>query len=263
MTMLDRRPRGGGSGGGPGGGSGGGSGDEQTVRIARKDFRRRRYAGRFRTVLLLVLVLGLLAGSVWLVFFSSFVTAQSVRVEGNTGTGTLRVERAADVPLGTPLARVDLDSVAARVESIPSVQDAKVSRQWPDTVRISVTERTPVAVVDQGAGLRSMDAAGVLFGGYASRPPGLPLVRTSAETSSDALVEAGKVVGALPAGIAAKVDVIEVGSVDRISLLLTSSRRVVWGSAEGSREKAEVLGVLLKRPGQVIDVSVPGRPTTR
>ena len=252
--MLERRPR---------GGSGGDSGEEQTVRIARKDFRRRRYAGRTRTVALLVLVAALVGGAVWLVYFSSFVTAQSVRVEGNASVGTLRVERAADVPLGTPLARVDLDAIVARVESIPSVSDVAVSRRWPDTVQISVTERTPVAVVDQGSGLRALDAEGVIFGGYSTRPAGLPLVRTPATTSADALVEAGKVVDSLPAGIATKVDTIEVSSVDRISLLLDSSRRVVWGSAEGSREKAEVLGVLLKRPGQVIDVSVPGRPTTR
>ena len=252
--MLDRRP---------GGETGGDSGEEQTVRIARKDFRRRRYSGRLRSVLLLVLAAGIVVGSVWLVYFSSFVTAQQVRVEGNTSIGTLRVERAADVATGTPLARVDLDAIVARVESIPSVRDVAVSRRWPDTVQISVTERTPVAVVDQGSGLRALDAEGVIFGGYSTRPTGLPLVRTPADTSADALVEAGKVVDALPASIATKVDTIEVGSVDRISLVLESSRRVVWGSAEGSREKAEVLGVLLERSGQVIDVSVPGRPTTR
>ncbi len=250
MTMLERRP-------------GGESAEEQTVRMARKDFRRRRYAGRLRKPLLLLLVAAIVGGAVWLLYFSSFVTAQQVRVEGNVSVGSLRVERAAAVPMGTPLARIDLAAVVARVESIPSVRSVAVSRRWPDTVQVSVTERTPVAVVDQGAGLRAMDETGVIFGSYAVRPAGLPLVRTSASTSADALVEAGKVVGALPTGIATKVDVVEVSSVDRIALLLDSSRRVVWGSAEGSREKAEVLGVLLKRPGQVIDVTVPGRPTTR
>ena len=55
----------------------------------------------------------------------------------------------------------------------------------------------------------------------------------------------------------------EVASVDEIELVLANGRRVLWGSAEDSDQKAEVLAVLLKRPGQQIDVSVPGRPTTK
>jgi hypothetical protein len=38
---------------------------------------------------------------------------------------------------------------------------------------------------------------------------------------------------------------------------------VMWGSAEQSAEKAAVLAVLLEQAGHEIDVSVPGRPTTR
>ena len=53
------------------------------------------------------------------------------------------------------------------------------------------------------------------------------------------------------------------GSVDEIELVLANGRRVVWGSAEDSEAKAEVLAVLLKRPGNQIDVSVPGRPTRK
>jgi len=38
---------------------------------------------------------------------------------------------------------------------------------------------------------------------------------------------------------------------------------VSWGSAEHSAQKAEVLAVLLQQKAREIDVSVPGRPTTR
>ena len=50
---------------------------------------------------------------------------------------------------------------------------------------------------------------------------------------------------------------------DRIRLELAGGRTVMWGSAEDSAEKAEVLAVLLGRDARQIDVSVPGRPTTR
>lgn len=240
--------------------------DEETVRIARRDFRKRRNAGRWRRArpfLLAFLVLALLSGAVWLVFFSSYVTVRHSDVAGNRTVGEARIDYAAEVPTGTPLARVDLDAIRARVESIPAVRRAEVSRSWPDTVRIEVTERTPVAVIDQGAGLRALDPDGVLFGSYDVPPRNLPLVRTPPDTDGEALEEGARVIDSLPAGIARRVEVIEVSSVDEIELVLGGGRRVVWGSAEDSDQKAEVLAVLLEQPGNQIDVSVPGRPTTR
>jgi cell division protein FtsQ len=240
--------------------------DEETVRLASKDFRRRRNAGRWRRVRLVVaalLALALVGGAVWLVYFSSYVTVRETSVSGNDTVKPDRIRYTADVPTGAPLARVDLDAIRARVESIPAVRRAEVSRSWPHTVQVTVTERTPVAVVDQGAGLRAMDADGVLFGGYAERPRDLPLVRTAPDVEGEALEEGALVVDSLPQRVASRVDVVQVSSVDEIELVLGSGRRVLWGSAEDSDQKAEVLAVLMKRPGNQIDVSVPGRPTTR
>ena len=49
-----------------------------------------------------------------------------------------------------------------------------------------------------------------------------------------------------------------------VSLVLKDGREVVWGSAEESETKAEVLATLLATvQAQVYDVSVPSKPTTR
>lgn len=240
--------------------------DEETVRIAAKDFRKRRHAGhwrRLRTLLLALLLAAVLSGSVWLVFFSSYVSAEGVEVSGAGTLGESRIKRTAEVPTGTPLARVDLDAIRARVESLPAVRRAEVSRSWPHTVHLEVTERTPIAVIDRGNGLQSLDADGVLFGSYDNRPRGLPLVRTEPDTRTEALEETARVIDALPQRIAGRVETVDVATVDEIELVLANGRRVLWGSAEDSDQKAEVLEVLLRRPGQRIDVSVPGRPTTR
>jgi cell division protein FtsQ len=241
--------------------------DEDTVRLARADFRRRRRSRRLRRSrpwLLLVLVLALVATGVYAVFFSTWLAARRVDVSGLTGLSRSRVVAAAAVPTGEPLARVDLGAVRSRVAGIPAVRTVDVSRSWPHAVRIAVTQRVPVAVTDRGHGLQALDRAGVAFGHFARRPARLPLVEAAPRVHADALAEAGKVAAALPASVQRRVDSIHVATVDRIELRLHDGRTVLWGSAERSADKAEVLAVLLKRKQvQQIDVSVPGRPTTR
>lgn len=240
--------------------------EEETVTLAGRDFARRRWRQRLRRLrpfLYAALVAALVGTGVWLVFFSSVMTVREVTVEGNTTLSSVRIEKVARAPIGRQLARVDLAAIRARLETIPAVRSVEVSRSWPDTVAITVTERVPVAVVDRGAGLQGVDEEGVLFGTHAIRPEGLPLVQTAPDVKTEALAEAARVVTSLRSDVAARVDRVEVETVDRIRLRLAGGRTVMWGSAENSAEKAAVLVVLLEQEAREIDVSVPGRPTTR
>jgi cell division protein FtsQ len=239
--------------------------DERTVRTVRRRFVRRQWARRWlawRRVVTALVLLALVAGGVWLVFFSSALAVSGVAVRGTQQVPASVVRRAAAVPTGSPLATADLRAVAARVEGLPAVASADVSRAWPDKVRIDVTERTAVAVVEKqgGGALQGVDATGVLFRGYARRPPGLPLVRRAGTTDADALAEAARVAGSLPSGLAAKVARVDVLTVDKISLRLRSGPTVLWGGADQSPTKARVLDVLLRQHASYYDVSVPGQP---
>lgn len=239
---------------------------ERRDRGTERRFARRQWARRWlawRPVLIGLVVLGAAGGLVWLVFFSSVLAVQGVRVAGEGVLDSREVRRVAQVPTGTPLATVDLDEIAGRVERLRPVRAVDVSREWPAHVRIEVTEREAVAVVELGDGLHGVDEEGVVFRRYLTRPAGLPLVRSAAGTPSDALAEATRVVDALPADLAGRVDHVEVGSVDTITLRLRDGRDVLWGSAEESANKARVLAVLLQQDATAYDVSVPGRPVLR
>ncbi len=243
--------------------------DEETVileDLARADFTRRRRTERWRRLriwLLCLLVLTLLGAAIWLVFFSDVLVVKKVEVEGDGAVSRARVVKVAAVPMGLPLARVDLDQIRNRVESISPVKSAEVTRDWPDAVRISITRREAVAVIDMGSGLQAFDADGVLFGQFPGRPVGLPLVQADSKTKQVALSEAAKVITALPPDLSAKLDFVKVVSVDQITLVLVNGRSIMWGSAAESEQKAEVLAVLLKQPGNRLDVSVPSQPTIR
>jgi cell division protein FtsQ len=243
-------------------------GEERTVRIARRRFARRQWARRWlawRRVVGAAVLLGAVAVTVWLVFFSSVLAVSGVQVEGADVLSPAAVRRAAAVPTGAPLATVDLDSVTRRVERLPAVRSVDVSRAWPDRVRVDVTERTAVAVVapaQPGAPPQGIDATGVVFRRFAAPPKHLPVIRTGSRTGSDALAEAAQVAGSLSPSLAAKVAFVRVRTVDRISLELRGGRTVLWGSADDSSDKARVLAVL-PRTASFYDVSVPGRPVIR
>jgi cell division protein FtsQ len=229
-------------------------------------FRQRRRARRLRLlrrVLVLLLLVGLVAGAVWLVFFSSRLAVHTVSVRGTAVLTEEGVRRTAAVPLDVPLALSDLDAVAARVETLPAVRSADVSRDWPDGLAIDVTERESVAAVEREGSWHGLDEEGVLFRSYPSRPEGLPQVQVRASTSVEALEEAAHVVVALPPDLLGRVQVIEVASIDAISFRLVGGARVTWGSADESEDKARVLEVLLREPASAYDVTAPGRPTLR
>jgi cell division protein FtsQ len=240
---------------------------DRAVLRTRRRFARRQWARRWlawKPVVGVALLVLLVAGGVWLVYFSSYLAVHGVEVTGAGQLSAAQVERAAAVPEGRPLARVDLDRIRARVQSLAPVKSADVSRQWPDTVLITVVERQPVAVVEIAGQLRGMDGDGVIFRSYAKAPAGLPTVQTSADTGSEALREGALVVAALPADLASQVDHVDVETVDEISLKLRDGRQVEWGSSESSEQKAAVLADLLTAvKAKHYDVSVPGQPTTQ
>lgn len=240
--------------------------DDRSVTRSRKAFARRQWSRRWLTwryVVAAVVMLALVVGGVWLVFFSRVLAVGHVEVVGEADLTEQEVRTAATIPSGEPLARLDLQAIRLRVESLALVRSAEVTRKWPDTVVVDVQEREPVAVVEIGGELRGLDVDGVVFQRFRSQPARLPRVELAADPGQDALREAAAVVTALPGDLAGKVDHVEVGSVDQISLVLRDDRTVIWGSAEQSELKGEVLAALLERPGSTYDVSVPGQPTVR
>lgn len=237
------------------------------LEASRRRFARRQWARRWATwrgLVVLAIVGTLVAVAGWIVLASSVLDVRGVEVSGTSYLRPAAVRRAAAVPQGGPLARADLDAARERVEKLPAVASATVSRAWPHHVRVEIVERTPVAAIDIAGRLQGLDAQGVVFREFPSRPRALPLIRTSERTNAEALREAARVVGVLPAAVARRVAYVDVTTRDAISLTLRDGRVVVWGSADQSDVKATVLTALMKaaREAKAYDVSVPGNPTT-
>jgi len=236
---------------------------------SRDHFLRRRLVSRLhamRWLLGAVAGLALVAFATWVMLVSTWLGVRDVRISGVQHVSSAQVEQAAAIAPDTPLARVDTAAAEQRVEQVPGIAEATVRRAWPHGVRIEVVESTAVAVVVEGDTYTAIDDEGVLFRRLRSAPHRLPLVRVenlAPEGRDAALAEVAEVVSSLEPGIARRVDHVELSSIDSIVLALRDGDEVLWGSADASPRKADVLAALLDIEARVYDVSVPEQPTTR
>ncbi|OBF37271.1 cell division protein FtsQ [Mycobacterium sp. ACS1612] len=198
-----------------------------------------------------------------LLYFTPIMSARNIVVVGLGAATQDEVIAAAAVQPGTPLLQVDTDAVAERVAAIRRVATARVQRQYPSTLRVTVTERIPVVVKDYPDGPHLFDKDGVDFA-TAPPPAGVPYLDTDNPGPSDAPTKAAlQVMTALRPEVAGQVGRIAAPSVAAITLTLIDGRTVVWGTTDRTEEKALKLGALLTQPGQTYDVSSPDLPTVK
>lgn len=231
---------------------------------ARARANRIRRAAPVLTVAAVVGVVGVLAAVVW---FTPAVAVDEVRVTGASLVSGDAVRAAAAVKVGRSLARVDVHEVHRRVAALPPVGRVEVSRKLPGTVVIKVTERTPVAVVEQAGtnpGLYLIDASGVVYAKAEARPAGLALVRIPNPSKADPTTRAAlAVLRELPPELLTPMAVLAADAPARIRLELSDGRTIIWGDATDNAEKVRVTLVLITKPGKTIDVSAPSLVTIR
>jgi cell division protein FtsQ len=214
----------------------------------------------YRTAFYLLAAAGVLAAGAWLLLGSRFLAVRSVQVTGTHLVPKSEVLAAAAIPQGQPLIRVDAGAVAGRIERIPQVQSAQVSRQWPDGVLITVQERTPaLAVPLVGGGFALVDASGVVVQQVKAQPPGIPrFIPAGPLPGNPGLRAAATVLRQLPPAIARRVVLVTVPTLDAVTLRLSGRITVDWGSSGQPAQKARVLAILLRTGARYVDVSAPG-----
>jgi cell division protein FtsQ len=235
------------------------------VRARRVAVRRAAGRRRFHRVLVAVAVLSVATAGAG-ALFSPLLAVHQIIVRG-AGADTAAVRRAAGVAVGAPLVFADTGAVTAGVRHVPWVASARVSREFPTTLTITVTARTPVAWVSVGPGRVSVvDGHGVVMAHATSPPAGLPqLVGVSRVATLG-----GRVTPAAPATAAdalgralrARITTMALGP-DGLNATVLGGPQLRFGDTTALTAKAEaataVLGALV-HPATYLDVSVPAAP---
>lgn len=228
--------------------------------------RRRVWPWALLALAALVSVASLLASS-------SVFDARRIEVEGNRRRSTLQLLALARITPTTNVLWLDAAEAARRLERDPWVAEASVHRSLPSTVRITVVERTPAAVVRSAVSSLLVADDGTVLGPLDAEPgtaPGLPVIAgpgslPSREEPSE--VRAALALRPMDAALRARVRRITVGTEGSVTLRLRSGTLVRYGPVEETERKAAAIEGVVEwaiengRPLATIDVRAPEAPT--
>ena len=168
--------------------------DGPFLRPARRTrVRQRRRGWTYRTVLALQLGAALLVAvsGIWTgyskVMASERLRVGKVEVRGGHFLSEGEVRELLGPAVGENILGLDIDALKARLRASPWVADATVSRTLPDTLRVEIHERVPLALAEMDR-LYLMDGDGGLIDIYGPRTAGfdLPIVRGLALLDAEA-----------------------------------------------------------------------------
>jgi cell division protein FtsQ len=240
--------------------------------IAARVRRRRRVLGWA------LVALALAAGVAYLIRTPLFGLS-AVRVEGTQAVARDEILEVSKVRVGEPYLGLDLAAIRDRVAALPRVAAVRVTRDYPSSLRITVTERPPVASVSSGRIYWLVAADGTVLAQRGRRPADLPYVASvplpdgvgpgSRLPPGNELANALAALGGMAPELKGQVTGVNARTLDSLEFTLKDGTRVLYGLAVDQPAKDAAVQLVrrtLKREGreaQRIDVRNPSAPTVQ
>jgi cell division septal protein FtsQ len=203
-------------------------------------------------------IVAALAGSAYVLGYSTFFTVSSVEVVGSVrqlNTGIVE---------GQKLARVEPRAITTKLEKLDWVKSADVSRNWINgKVVVELTSRTPIATFEN----KVIDSTAASFVPQGSRPEGL--IQIQAASLEDAK-KAVNFLTELPEELKSSLTVVKVRGSGALVLITQNKGKEIeirWGSNSENELKVKVYRALiaLSENAEIkrVDVSAPNAPIVK
>lgn len=245
---------------------------DERIAERRATVRAQRRRARLRRTLLVVLLSGVAGGAVWLEQ-SEHLAVRDVVVLGTVRLGPEEVVEASSIEVGAGIVRMLPGRIARRVETVPLVRSATVSRTGLREVTVTVVEREPVYTATSRALSVLVDRDGVVVqqGSDALLPTvrlvTIPPAPGELVVAHEALANAHRVWTGLSGPLRSRVVRMDAPDLDGLVLILDEGPEVLFGRAERIEEKVRAMGIVLDDVAgsevTVIDVRVPDVPVVR
>lgn len=122
-------------------------------------------------MVLLSVLLGFLALGVGVMAFAAykglcradFFQVTSIRIKDNHHLTKAEVFELSGVDIRTNLLAMSVLKSEKKISSHPWVKNVRIIREWPNTINITIKERTPAALINLETGLHYIDREGTIF----------------------------------------------------------------------------------------------------
>ena len=239
--------------------------DESALRRLRRARLRKLFIG-----LGLTLVISVLGAA----YLSPVLRVQHVEVAGARAVSDTQIAQLASFE-GHSMLRLDGQGAEERIAFLPMIKSAVIERDWPNTVRITVTERVPWAYWQVGANSYVIDEEGVVLSDVVP-PEGAPIIQDLSNpvrlvagdhVDADAVSLAQKLLQQVPQAVAQNIAGFEYSLDKGLTVLTEAGYRVVMGDSQNMAYKLAVWKGVEGKLGQetmsghVLDVRFEQRPS--
>ena len=215
--------------------------------------------------LITIFIILLTAGLAYLLGWSNALTIKAISYAGApTKSSEALVKNLTDLEVGQRLARIETRKIAARLQTLPWIESADLSRNWiSGKIKIEITPRLPIATFNG----QLMDASGKRFelpGGFKSK---LPSVFARDAKSGLAAIN---LFTKLPTEFSTRTSAFTAISPENINFKISEGKRslmVIWGSDTEIDLKLKVYKALVALPENSkvmkIDLTEPRSPIVK
>lgn len=224
---------------------------------------------------LAILSIGIAGFLIWLLLFSPVFCLEkdNITIVGaNEWVSKEKISNIASGQVNKSLFLVSSQDVIKQLNDIPGVTEAKVEKDFPKSLHITVLSQKPAAMLKNKANgnLTAVDVKGRVLNVVSHVSiSGIPVIEVDDvdhSLSTRAILEAIKVVSSMPESLRTQITKVSAKTQDSVETELGASHRnIVWGDASDLKLKNAIVDKLINDPSKIgnktqIDVSAPTRP---
>ena len=228
-----------------------------------------------KRILAILAVIASVSAIVWFLFFSPVFLLKSndISISGsNEWVSEQKIASIASTQVGKSLFLVSSQEVINQLNDIPGVTEAKVSKNFPNGLHVSVHAQRPAAMLNtrDSNKLTAVDAKGRVLNAVAQVPTqGIPVIEVSnvqRSLNNRAVLEAVKIVSSLSESLRARVTKVSAKTQDSVETELGDVKKtIIWGNSSQIELKKAIVAKIIDDPSKIgnkrsLDVSAPVRP---
>lgn len=228
-----------------------------------------------KRILAILAVIASVSAIVWFLFFSPvfLLKPNDISISGsNEWVSEQKIASIASTQVGKSLFLVSSQEVINQLNDIPGVTEAKVSKNFPNGLHVSVHAQRPAAMLKtrDSNKLTAVDAKGRVLNAVAQvTTQGIPVIEVSnvqRSLNNRAVLEAVKIVSSLSESLRARVTKVSAKTQDSVETELGDVKKtIIWGNSSQIELKKAIVAKIIDDPSKIgnkrsLDVSAPVRP---